>query len=645
MKKCTAYKLVVIIIFIRMAACVSADTLTFTVRYDESEIDSLNKIVSDSGTPYTGKFEAVSAHSGLSLYAEYFEKLYPLYNRLLEEASGLSDVEGMFYCYCSIANLFFCSLERDSTELYLNKAEAYVGQVKKVSNLALYYSIKAQYIQHYIPERMTEAVNHYQLSLSCYDKLGEKGQEEEIAVIWRNLSIDAFFRNDSVFISKAIRKLKELKDSRESPIIEFYYVDVVSILFTVYYHCSPDDRLLDSTIVYIQKCLDLNDKGLLPRYFDYICVDLYTIVAETISMKKEADIAVIDSLLSIAMAHNVDSMGMARAFQTKARTFFDRNMLDSAEAMVLKSQSYLEAGYKNNDYSLEKRNFDFLCAIYEIKEDYRKVIEYNYLWLKRTDEIRANEVKKLMLQFEAERKDAEWQRLYAEGVNHENRYKLFFLICALLCLTTLFLLFFLQFKKRSMNSQLALIDAEREETKLKLKLKEEQTVKMQLEKYITLSDFRLKELELIGKTKDLEQLYKDKEALDEQVELFRQKVELLEASIKTESPEGSDLEYVIREDLRRLFARQPSGDRYIEKIEQLGTPYLDKIMAKCNGALSPLYLKYCMCFAIGMGTNEIAECFNIELSSVHMIRYRLKKKFGLGNDDDDLSLFLKKTGV
>ena len=160
---------------------------------------------------------------------------------------------------------------------------------------------------------------------------------------------------------------------------------------------------------------------------------------------------------------------------------------------------------------------------------------------------------------------------------------------------------------------------------------------------MALSDFHLKELEIIGKTKDLEQIYKDKAELDKQVELFRQKVEAYELSIeKEEKEEGSDIQFVIKEDLRRLFSRQiPADPKNTLKLEQLSKSFIDKICTLCEGNLSLSYLKYCVCFAIGMGSNEVSECFNIEQSSVHMIRWRLKKKFGLSNDDD-LNQFLKE---
>jgi len=637
-------KCVITFTIIQIATLFCVDSLVWAASYNESKVDSLYQIVHDPEVSYTRKYKMISAHNNLSLYIEYFDKLYSIYHKLLEESNRYVDPEGTFLFNSSLANLYLCLLDRKGTETYLNQAGERINQVKNVSNLAFYYNIKAQYIQYFHPDCMPEAVHYYQLALSNYDKMNKSGKEDEIAVMLRNLSIDAFFRNDSAYIAKTIRKINELKSSRSSPFIDFYYMDVASLLHTVYYHYSSDERFLDSTIYCLQKCLDIYEKGLLPKSFDHICVNLYTIYAEIISMKKNPDIAAIDSLLSMAIDNHVDSLGMARVYLTKTRTYFNRNMIDSAEITALKSQSYLQYGYKNNDYSIEKRNFDFLRAIYEMKGDYKKAIEYNNLWSKKNDEIRANEVKELELQYEAEMKESELKRLYAEELHQQNRYKLIFLACALLCLLALFQVYQLWLKKRNLNNQIALIDAEREEMKLKVKLQEEQTVKMQLERYIALSDFRLKELEIIGKTKDLEHLYRNKEELDKQVDLYRQKVEDLEAMIKKDSHENINLQYVILDDLKRLFSRQMFVRKYIENLENLDGTYTDKIITICNENLSVSYLKYCVCFAIGMGISEVAECFNIEQSSVHMIRYRLKKKFGLSNDDD-LSVFLQEQTV
>jgi len=209
------------------------------------------------------------------------------------------------------------------------------------------------------------------------------------------------------------------------------------------------------------------------------------------------------------------------------------------------------------------------------------------------------------------------------------------LTCIILCLVILFLICFNLLQRRNQNKSISQIEAEQNEAHKHLELIENQTVNLLMEKYKMLSDICEIELELISKTKELEQLIIDKNSLMVQSELICQKCKTFEVSTETSQQEDRDLQYVILEDLSRLFSKQTSNDNlWAEKFKKLNKSFIDKIIEKGGGDLSVSYLKYCICFAIGMTTNEIADCFNIEQASVHMLRYRLKKKIGLNNEDD-----------
>ena len=636
--------IVTLFYIIFVSVFISANQSLPTVIYDESKVDSLYNIVQSQDITYSKKIDVIGSFSSISLYSEYFQKLYPLFISLLDDARLSSDNNGMLFCYNSIANLYLGLWDSENSKKYLDSAEIYVNKADNLLFRASFYGNRGRYIQQYFPDRIPEAISDYQNSLFCYDKSGMKGNEDEIVIVVRNLALDGFQRNDSAYICKNIQKIEDLKKKHSSPIIDFFYMDVNVALNIMFYQKTADEIYLDSIINYAGKCLELYEKGLLPRSLNHVAIDFYAVTADAMTRKKGVDIAVIDSLLLIAESKYdfTDSIGLARIYQAKALSFFKSDMIDSAEVLALKSQKYLESGYKSNNYSQVKTNIEILRSIYIIKGDYKKAIEYDDLWTKKDEEIRANEIKELELRFEVEVKDSELKRLNSDIMYHENLHSLYILICVLLCLATLFLVLLIRTKRKSLNSRLALIGAEREEANLKLKLKDEQAVKAQLEKYEVLSDFHLKEMELIGKTKDLEQLYIDKDNLDKQVELFRQKVEAYDMLMEKGEHTNYDIQNVLLEDLRRLISRQiPDGDIYFNNINTLSKSYIDFLCEKSDGKLSVSYLKYCLCFAIGMGISDVAECFNIEQSSVHMIRYRLKKKFGLGNDDD-LSLFLQE---
>jgi Chromosome segregation ATPases len=635
---------IITIFFIFVSVVISASQSLPIAIYNESKVDSLCRIVQSNDFSYSKKLSIISDFTAVSLYSEYFNKLFPMFTALLEGAQQNSDENGKLFCYNCMANLYFGLWDKENTKKYLDSAEVYTDKSNNSHFLASYYGNRGRYIQRYFPDRMPDAISNYQNSLNFYDKSGEKGKEDELVLIVRNLALDGFQRNDSAYICKNIHKIVELKKSISSPIVEFFYLDVNAALNELYFLRTSNEKFLDSMINCAGKCLKLYENGLLPISFKYIAIDFYAMIADATSQKKGVDIALIDSLLIVAenKYDPNDSIGLARIYQTKSLFFFYSDMIDSSEVWALKSQKYLESGYKSNNYSRVKTNIDILRNIYFLKGDYKKAIEYDDLWTKKDEEIKANEIKELELQFEVEMKDSELKRLNSDIMYYNNLHKLYIIICILLCLATLFLVLLIRSKRKGLNSRLALIDAEREETKLKLKLKEEQAVKAQLEKYEVLSDFHLKEMELIGKTKDLEQLYVDKENLDKQVDLFRQKIEEYDMFEEKGEQTNYDVQKVISEDLKRLISRQISnGDFLINNINSLSKAYIASLCERCQGKLSVSYLKYCICFAIGMGISDVAECFNIEQSSVHMIRYRLKKKFGLGNDDD-LSLFLQE---
>ncbi|MDR0394925.1 MAG: hypothetical protein LBH77_07185 [Tannerella sp.] len=552
----------------------------------------------------------------------------------------------MLFCYSSIADLYYGSWDKEHAEIYLDSAAMCIDKSSSIRYLAPYYRIKAQYMQRYFPDRIPEAVSYYQKSLSYYEKSGMRKKETDMVIILYNLTIDAFQRDDSAYVDKNIFRMKELKKQYDSPVLDFALNDIQVNRYSSYYHNFSKKEYLDSAIYYAKECLELYEKGLLPGYYNYIAVDLYVTIAELMNKKADSDVERIDSLLSIAMMeyNALDSIGLARIYHMKARMFFDANRIDSAEVFALKAQQYLNNGYKSNYYLRLKNNIELLRDLYEDKGNYQKVIEYNDLWMKKDNEIRANEVKELELQYEFESKESEVERLKSNRSYQENLYRMFALFCFLLAMTILFILLLIRLKKRDLNNQIALIDAEREEAKLKLKLTEEQTVKMELERYDVLSDFHLKEMELMGMSKDLDQLRRDKEALDRQVELYRQKVKAYEVVADKDKESDYDTQNVVAEDLKRLINKHPElPDREMcfHNLERLNKSYIEILRKKSEENLSTSYLKYCICFAIGMGISDVAECFSIEQSSVHMIRYRLKKKFGLGNDDD-LGMFLQK---
>jgi hypothetical protein len=66
---------------------------------------------------------------------------------------------------------------------------------------------------------------------------------------------------------------------------------------------------------------------------------------------------------------------------------------------------------------------------------------------------------------------------------------------------------------------------------------------------------------------------------------------------------------------------------YVERLSALDTAIFEDAYATAGKKITSMDLKYMICFAAGMDTQDISVIFNIEPDSVHTVRYRIRKKF------------------
>ena len=146
------------------------------------------------------------------------------------------------------------------------------------------------------------------------------------------------------------------------------------------------------------------------------------------------------------------------------------------------------------------------------------------------------------------------------------------------------------------------------------------------------------------KTK-FEQLLNEKASLEKQNEEYISKIEeyeLIYDKQQEQLKEINHLNLMFIDDITKLINKKlPKKEDYLESLKRIDKQFIYSLKSVYDGNLSIPYLKYCICFAIGMDIGEVSECFSIEQSSVHQVRYRLKKKFGL-NSNDDLDVFLQR---
>ena len=570
-----------------------------------------------------------------------------IFFKFLEDSKNESDHNNIFFCYCAIAeiNLYTNHLLSRSA---LDSAEYYLKKSKDYRQLAYYYYTSGIYTYCYNPDNSKQAVDDLYQALN-YLELYVNDPDLEIKIIYA-ISREAMLRSDVVSMKSLMDKITKMQEQLpDNPTLIFLNNEFNCIYHIVEYEKTHDENLIDSILFYEIKTIKLYESGeLRSRVVDANITLIYLYVAEFEAMKKKPDFELINDCIVKAeelIETSTDPLLFKiRVTYTKSNIYFVKNEIEQAEKYAINTRNLIDEYRDLGYHSLYIECFEILCKINVAKGDFKAALEYNDLKSKFEMEFYNNEAKTTELQFLADKKEAELIELEAQNT-FNIRSRLFAItMCILLFCATLLLTLLFNAKRKSLANQAHLEKLAAEDANLQLKLKNEQAKKARLEKYEILTDFYLKEMELIGKTKELEQLETEKKELDIQVDTFATKIEEYERTLyflQTDK-KGQQIFDVIRPDIEHLIRKHsfiPKG--YIRNLDHISDSFINDLKAKYEGNISIQYIKYCICFAIGMEINEVAECFSIEPTSVHGIRYKLKKKFEL-NINDDLDIFLRQ---
>lgn len=301
---------------------------------------------------------------------------------------------------------------------------------------------------------------------------------------------------------------------------------------------------------------------------------------------------------------------------------------------------YADAEYLDSEH---RETYKLLSDLYEATGQYALALKYEKLRneynVKIIDNEKFDAIKGVKTKYELAKKDDEIRQL-KEITRYQNRiYRLIAGLALALIAGALFVIRSQRMKHKHIAAQLQITQLKKEEAELQAQLQEEKFRREETDKYEALVDIHFKELELTGKTKELESLAKEKEDLQKQlkenakiVDEYKSGKQKMEAKLNINSLKSffSDMEKII---LSKL-GKTARSKEYLNRLNELDESALIQLDNRTNGSLSATYIRYCICFMIGMEIKDISDCFHIEPSSIHMIRYRLKQRLGLTKDED-----------
>jgi len=629
------------------------DSTVVYLNNDGMTLDSLYNIVNNPKISYKEKM-SIFYRCSYKRNSQQSKQTSTI-NALLSESKKRKDTNGLLYNYTYLADLNYEWNNNELYTLYIDSADMYAENATNQLALARYHYTKGTQAIN-APYGKKEGYKQFEKAIDYYSQTGTEIQE--LGYILYNIAVYTANQPDTTYSKRLIEKVKNILEEEYSPFIDFSLSTMKSDLYNIYFDATQQECMLDSTIFYEKKRIQLfySNEDEFPDELDYDILQSYLLMAEYHSLKKEPDWAYINTCIENAKAigYMDDSYIISRIKYTEAISLYEQKRYNDAERQITEAELYLnkqinegEAMYPPESFYSDEADYsDLHSRILYSMGKFEEAMVYNK---KKNDikfKMRNIETRELEYLYNTEKEERKIEQL--KIINAYQLKSTSMLAIVIILLISIIVLLWLWFytAKKSLKRRSALIKAEKEETELNLKIKEEQAFNAELKNYEDLlSDYRLKEIELDGKNKDIKQLRKDKEELDKLIETYREKIGGYEHSnIKKQeqSKDDSPINNRIIENISKLINKKLTGKtEYIDLLNHIDGQYISALRSSYNGNLSNQNIEYCICFAIGMEIGEVSECFSIEQSSVHMIRYRLKKSFKLSTDED-FDVFLRR---
>jgi hypothetical protein len=617
----------------------------------EMTLDSLCYIASNGKISYKEKLRLFYG-SNYCEEAQRDVQTSALYS-VLAESKRRNDPEGLLLGYSYLAYLNDEWKNYKLSRLYIDSAEMYVEQASNTLALARFHYLKGIQALNTAYGRK-EGHRWFEKAMDLY--IASNYTPDYLSYITYNISIYSAHQPDPVFIDKMLDRVQQIAAVRSSPFFDYTLCVLKSSAFRHAFNSSHEPDLIDSVIFYENKRISLyvNNVELFRKNLDYELLNSYLLVAEFSSLKSNPDRELIYKCIESAKAIGCDNddFNSSRIAYTESVFQYHNGMYAKAEMLIGIAEERLNSKLSERNALFPTESFYQYAATYyalhsrilsALKRD-EEAYEYNSKKNAMLIRIRDIETQELEQLYNTDKEENKIERLKKTNATQVKITTILVFIALLFIATLIMLRLWFSHWKNNSRQRSALMKAEKEEAELNLKIKEEQVAKAQLEKYEVLSEYRLRELDIESRNRDIINLQKEKEALDKQIDTFTQRIHghISSHEKKDIFDESAQSRVVINDVEKRINRRLHKKQEYLDLLKTFDNNYLQSIRNLYDGNISFQYLQYCLCFALGMDVSEVAQCFSIEPKSVHTIRYRLKKKLGLRSGNDDLNMFLRR---
>ncbi|RAJ73717.1 hypothetical protein CLV59_11258 [Chitinophaga dinghuensis] len=258
--------------------------------------------------------------------------------------------------------------------------------------------------------------------------------------------------------------------------------------------------------------------------------------------------------------------------------------------------------------------------------------------------------KRLEAQYQTQQREQQVLTLQEKAAFNKKLNIVYIILIIASVLALIFLFRSYHFHLKSTIQQQTLLEKEKQDAVLQMRLKEEEAKTLELERQEAALQAQLQteaaarllaEQQLIQAQK--EQLQKDLLAGTLQVEQKNELLQTLQAKLQEKSGDRNLIGQI-----NRMIDQDRRMDEDFEnaktELENIHPEFFSRLQLKANNGLTRLDLKHCSYISMGLSTKEISSRLGVAPKSILMSRYRIKQKLGLGKEEGLDAYLMKEAG-
>jgi len=578
----------------------------------------------------------------ISFYGNATNTFLQLFSKKLTS----SEIEYIVHNHISLAYDYLIKYELDSAKQHLDSASLYQKELTDLVILGYFHYYHGIY---YSLEQ--DESNAHQCYYRAIDFFEKTNNNTLIIAIYHNLAFSYIQKKDTDLLKNIVDKMSliSLPDKSISELIQTYRI------YAFYYNCmyaknKQHKVFLDSAIYYdkevislyeANKNLTLRDEEITYNYIHYI----------SNSLKKETfDIDTLNIYIDKAdnlMQKNDTAMIINRLWIDGEIYFLKKDYI-YAQQIFTKQLTLMEIWSPRKELSIYLEVYDRLTEIAEIQSDYKIALYYQQKKIDCLAQIHDTQkyeiIRELETKYEVKQKEQAIHHL-TESNNFRKKINNLYLFLILSGIAAfIFIIRWFRQKRKTAAAQLELTRVEKDNALLQIQLKEKELNETISEKCIALVDNYFKDEQIAGMDQELQQLREEQEQLNQRIRNYvieHEKLKSQEVTFATESPIFTSLLKDIYDLInKRIEDHTQEKKEYIDRLVNVTDHFFTTLRENASGELSPLNIKYCLCFYIGMKTEHIAGCFSVEVATVRMTKHRLKTRLKM-DKEMDIDTFLK----